>query len=159
MRPHCQSRPNVGPGWTIGMWQVHYSPALGTVLRSCIRASGQCVLRSFFTIYWCVKAHYCISFFSRFITCIFPYCNWQCIWPLQPFTSVAAEVSDEEDRLGVHFMCWLWGIAKMYLNKCVLQFLDGTDITDLNVSWLRHQMGLVSQEPVLFNQSVKENIL
>jgi len=47
----------------------------------------------------------------------------------------------------------------MYLNKCVLQFLDGTDITDLNVSWLRHQMGLVSQEPVLFNQSVKENIL
>jgi len=40
-----------------------------------------------------------------------------------------------------------------------LQFLDGTDITELNVSWLRYQMGLVSQEPVLFNQSVKENIL
>jgi len=40
-----------------------------------------------------------------------------------------------------------------------IQFLDGTDITELNVSWLRYQMGLVSQEPVLFNQSVKENIL
>ena len=36
--------------------------------------------------------------------------------------------------------------------------LDGTDLKDLNVSWLRDQIGLVSQEPVLFARSIKENI-
>jgi ABC-type multidrug transport system fused ATPase/permease subunit len=29
--------------------------------------------------------------------------------------------------------------------------LDGTDIKDLNVRWLRQQIGIVSQEPVLFS--------
>ena len=38
------------------------------------------------------------------------------------------------------------------------QTLDGVDIRQLNVAWLRQQLGLVSQEPVLFDQSVKENI-
>ncbi|XP_076821327.1 ATP-dependent translocase ABCB1-like isoform X3 [Clavelina lepadiformis] len=37
-------------------------------------------------------------------------------------------------------------------------YLDGIDIRDLNVAWLRQQMGLVSQEPVLFDQTIKENI-
>lgn len=36
--------------------------------------------------------------------------------------------------------------------------LDGTDLKDLNVQWLRDQIGLVSQEPVLFARSIKENI-
>lgn len=36
--------------------------------------------------------------------------------------------------------------------------LDGKDIQELNVSWLRRQIGLVSQEPVLFDASVAENI-
>lgn len=30
---------------------------------------------------------------------------------------------------------------------------------DINVPWLREQFGLVSQEPVLFDTSIKENIL
>ena len=38
------------------------------------------------------------------------------------------------------------------------QTLDGVNIKKLNVSWLRQQMGLVSQEPVLFDQSIMENI-
>uniref|UniRef100_F6S2T0 Bile salt export pump n=1 Tax=Ciona intestinalis TaxID=7719 RepID=F6S2T0_CIOIN len=37
--------------------------------------------------------------------------------------------------------------------------IDGVDVRKLNVKWLRQQMGLVSQEPMLFNQSIKENIL
>ncbi|PNT61308.1 ABC transporter B family member 15 [Brachypodium distachyon] len=37
--------------------------------------------------------------------------------------------------------------------------LDGHDIGTLNVEWLRSQIGLVSQEPVLFATSIKENIL
>ena len=37
--------------------------------------------------------------------------------------------------------------------------LDGHDIRTLNLRWLRQQLGLVSQEPVLFATSIKENLL
>ena len=36
--------------------------------------------------------------------------------------------------------------------------LDGRDLKTLNVSWLRSQIGIVSQEPVLFTGSIEENI-
>ncbi|KAL3661085.1 hypothetical protein V7S43_013694 [Phytophthora oleae] len=36
--------------------------------------------------------------------------------------------------------------------------LDGRDVKTLNVKWLRSQIGLVSQEPVLFATSILENI-
>ncbi|XP_065884365.1 ATP-dependent translocase ABCB1-like isoform X2 [Dysidea avara] len=36
--------------------------------------------------------------------------------------------------------------------------LDGTDIRMLNIQWLRSQIGLVSQEPVLFHASIADNI-
>ena len=36
--------------------------------------------------------------------------------------------------------------------------MDETNIKDLNLQWLRNQIGVVSQEPVLFNVSVAENI-
>jgi ATP-binding cassette, subfamily B (MDR/TAP), member 1 len=36
--------------------------------------------------------------------------------------------------------------------------LDGVEIKILKVSWLRSQMGLVSQEPVLFNDTIRANI-
>ncbi|XP_015572248.1 ABC transporter B family member 15 [Ricinus communis] len=38
-------------------------------------------------------------------------------------------------------------------------FLDGYKIKRLQLQWLRSQMGLVNQEPVLFATSIKENIL
>ncbi|KAJ3095022.1 ATP-binding cassette, sub-B (MDR TAP), member 4, partial [Phlyctochytrium bullatum] len=37
--------------------------------------------------------------------------------------------------------------------------LDGRDIQGLNVSWLRDQIGFVGQEPVLFDLTVRQNIL
>ncbi|KAK3154339.1 hypothetical protein QOZ80_2BG0189270 [Eleusine coracana subsp. coracana] len=37
--------------------------------------------------------------------------------------------------------------------------LDGVDIRRLRLKWLRAQMGLVSQEPVLFATTIRENIL
>lgn len=37
-------------------------------------------------------------------------------------------------------------------------FLDGRDISKLNLSWLRQQIGYVGQEPVLFAGSVLDNI-
>lgn len=36
--------------------------------------------------------------------------------------------------------------------------LDGVEIQKLQLKWLRQQMGLVSQEPVLFNDTVRVNI-
>ncbi|XP_023932082.1 multidrug resistance protein 1A isoform X3 [Lingula anatina] len=37
-------------------------------------------------------------------------------------------------------------------------FLDGVDIKDLNIKWLRNHIGVVSQEPVLFATTIAENI-
>ena len=36
--------------------------------------------------------------------------------------------------------------------------LDGKEIQSIQVKWLRQQMGLVSQEPVLFNDTIRANI-
>ncbi|KAK2746070.1 multidrug-resistance transporter mdr5 [Myotisia sp. PD_48] len=37
--------------------------------------------------------------------------------------------------------------------------LDGHSLQDLNVQWLRRQIGLVQQEPVLFNDTIYTNVL
>jgi len=37
--------------------------------------------------------------------------------------------------------------------------LDGRDIKDLNVKWLRRQTGVVGQEPVLFNTTIYGNVV
>lgn len=37
--------------------------------------------------------------------------------------------------------------------------MDGFDIKTMNLKYLRSQMALVSQEPILFNCSIKENIV
>lgn len=37
-------------------------------------------------------------------------------------------------------------------------FLDGHDIQDLNLRWLRQQISLVSQEPILFGTTIYQNI-
>ena len=36
--------------------------------------------------------------------------------------------------------------------------MDGRDIRTLNVEWLRGNIGVVSQEPVLFDTTIAENI-
>ena len=37
--------------------------------------------------------------------------------------------------------------------------LDGVDLKDISLEWLRKQIGYVGQEPVLFAMTVKENLL
>ncbi|KAG0181189.1 GTPase-activating protein [Apophysomyces sp. BC1034] len=37
--------------------------------------------------------------------------------------------------------------------------VGGHDLKTLNLSWVRQQIGIVSQEPVLFNMSIRENII
>lgn len=36
--------------------------------------------------------------------------------------------------------------------------IDGVDIREVNVKWLRRNIGVVSQEPVLFATTIAENI-
>lgn len=36
--------------------------------------------------------------------------------------------------------------------------LDSVDVRSLNIGWLRDQIGVVGQEPVLFATSIEENI-
>ena len=49
-------------------------------------------------------------------------------------------------------------LERFYDPQAGTVLLDGTDVKALNVRWLRKQLGLVGQEPVLFIGSVAENI-
>jgi ABC-type multidrug transport system fused ATPase/permease subunit len=37
--------------------------------------------------------------------------------------------------------------------------IDGIPVDQYNISWLRQHIGVVSQEPILFHTTIKENIL
>ncbi|TMW59305.1 hypothetical protein Poli38472_004374 [Pythium oligandrum] len=49
-------------------------------------------------------------------------------------------------------------LERFYDPSSGLVKLDGVDVRDLNVAWLREQIGLVGQEPVLFATTIMENI-
>ena len=36
--------------------------------------------------------------------------------------------------------------------------LDGTNIKEINLKWLRQQIGIVTQEPVLFATTIRQNL-
>ena len=37
--------------------------------------------------------------------------------------------------------------------------IDGHDLPTLNIKWLRQNIGIVGQEPILFDCTIRENIL
>ena len=49
-------------------------------------------------------------------------------------------------------------LERFYEPKSGCLKLDQQDIRDLNIRWLRQNIGLVSQEPILFDASIAENI-
>jgi ABC-type multidrug transport system fused ATPase/permease subunit len=50
-------------------------------------------------------------------------------------------------------------VVKLQRNVCSLKvYLDGRNVKDLNLAWLRRQIGVVSQEPVLFATTIEDNI-
>jgi ATP-binding cassette, subfamily B (MDR/TAP), member 1 len=60
------------------------------------------------------------------------------------------------------------GCGKSTITNLLLRFydiengnilIDGVDIKDYNIKKLRQEIGYVMQEPILFNQSIKDNIL
>ena len=40
----------------------------------------------------------------------------------------------------------------------LFQLVEGHNINNFNLRWLRSQIGLVSQEPILFDSSIRDNI-
>jgi ABC-type multidrug transport system fused ATPase/permease subunit len=60
------------------------------------------------------------------------------------------------------------GCGKSTIANLILRFyeindgellIDGINIKEYNVAELRRQIGIVMQEPLLFNETIKENIL
>lgn len=49
-------------------------------------------------------------------------------------------------------------VERFYLPVGGNVYLDGHDISELNLRWLRQQISLVSQEPILFGTTIYENI-
>ncbi|KRG04715.1 uncharacterized protein Dmoj_GI26060, isoform B [Drosophila mojavensis] len=49
-------------------------------------------------------------------------------------------------------------IQRFYDPKAGDVFFNGINIKDINIKWLRERIGVVGQEPVLFGQSIYENI-
>lgn len=49
-------------------------------------------------------------------------------------------------------------LQRFYDPNAGLITIDGVGIRDMNLKWLRQQMGVVSQEPVLFNDTIRANI-
>ncbi len=49
-------------------------------------------------------------------------------------------------------------LSRLYDPTAGRLLLDGTDLRDLDPSWLRRLVGVVSQEPVLFSTSIAENV-
>src|SRR5215470_13874534 len=49
-------------------------------------------------------------------------------------------------------------VQRLYTPESGRVLVDGTDIAQVDPAWLRRQMGIVLQENVLFNRSVRDNI-
>ncbi|UJR20034.1 hypothetical protein I4U23_023168 [Adineta vaga] len=49
-------------------------------------------------------------------------------------------------------------LERLYDVKSGQLLIDGVDIRQLNIQWIRSQLGLVGQEPILFNLTIAENI-
>lgn len=49
-------------------------------------------------------------------------------------------------------------LQRLYDTRKGKILLDGNDIKVFNIRWLRSQLGVVQQEPVLFNLSIRDNI-
>ncbi|PKA63577.1 ABC transporter B family member 22 [Apostasia shenzhenica] len=50
-------------------------------------------------------------------------------------------------------------LQRLYDPASGLVLMDGVDLRKLRLKWVREQMGMVSQEPVLFATTIKENVL
>ncbi|CAD6193301.1 unnamed protein product [Caenorhabditis auriculariae] len=50
-------------------------------------------------------------------------------------------------------------LTRLYEPESGRVTLDGVDVRDLNIDWLRNKIGIVQQEPILFNETIHNNLL
>ena len=88
-------------------------------------------------------------------------------YPLRPDQLVLRNVSFQLDTNKTTALVGQSGCGKSTCVKLIQRFydplagtitLDGRDIRELNLKWLRQLIGVVAQEPSLFDTTVRENI-
>lgn len=88
-------------------------------------------------------------------------------YPSRPDVNILPEFSLEVPAGKTVALVGMSGCGKSTMVKLLERFydpiegtilFDGHDIKELNVKWLRQQIGMVSQEPVLFNCSIRDNL-
>ncbi|KAF7529216.1 hypothetical protein G7054_g9911 [Neopestalotiopsis clavispora] len=94
-------------------------------------------------------------------------CGVNLIYPKRPDARVMHHVSFKCPALKTTAIVGASGSGKSSIINLLQRFyeptggqilVDGTDIQSLNIRWLRSQMGLVRQQPVLFDTTIFENI-
>ncbi|CAG8612827.1 7729_t:CDS:2 [Gigaspora margarita] len=93
--------------------------------------------------------------------------NINFIYPTRPEVKVLDDISFDVEPGSTVALVGSSGSGKSTIVSLVLRFydtisgdifLDGHDIKSLNLIWLRRQIGLVSQEPILFSTTIAENV-
>ncbi|XP_073533933.1 ATP-dependent translocase ABCB1-like isoform X2 [Phyllobates terribilis] len=93
--------------------------------------------------------------------------NIQFIYPTRPNVHILQEFNIKVSKGQTLALVGSSGCGKSTVIQLLQRFYDpseghvladGIDIKTTNLKWLRNQLGIVSQEPILFNCSIKENI-
>ncbi|KAF0536907.1 multidrug resistance protein MDR [Gigaspora margarita] len=93
--------------------------------------------------------------------------NINFVYPTRPNIKTLSDVSLDVEPSSIVALVGSSGSGKSTIILLILRFydpissgifLDGRDIKSLNLTWLRRQISLVSQEPVLFKTTIAKNI-
>ena len=88
-------------------------------------------------------------------------------YPKDPTKTILNKISIEFD-LNNTALAGESGCGKSTILQLIMRFydplegrvlLDGIDLRELDLNWLRSKIGYVGQEPVLFATSIRENLL
>ena len=89
-------------------------------------------------------------------------------YPLKPDVNVLKNLSTKIEKGKVVAIVGHSGSGKSTISNLIQRFydptegcitLDGIDIRDFDIPWLRRSIGFVSQEPTLYSTSIKDNVL
>ncbi|RIB29019.1 P-loop containing nucleoside triphosphate hydrolase protein, partial [Gigaspora rosea] len=93
--------------------------------------------------------------------------NINFVYPTRPNVRTLSDISLDVEPGSTVALVGSSGSGKSTIVSLILRFydpisgdvfLDGHEIKSLNLTWLRRQIGLVSQEPILFNTTIAENV-
>ncbi|CAG8568513.1 1357_t:CDS:2 [Racocetra fulgida] len=93
--------------------------------------------------------------------------NINFVYPTRPDVKTLNDVSFDVEPGSTVALVGSSGSGKSTIMSLILRFydpisggvfLDGRDIKSLNLTWLRRQISLVNQEPVLFKATIAENV-